>query len=175
MITSLEMSSQQSVEESETKITSPAPFAAEIYNSTPGRQCHLAWNTMRGQVFWTQGVWLYGSEELRGFESMEQLLLSGKDWWRVPSLAGAECGGGRLWMAGTQDGSAHCPPQPAFVTAAQHQTRSRQPLLYSRHSNRLHSRQLAHVTPLLLFVNETLLGNSIRFWPFAPRLSWQPI
>ena len=76
---------------------------------------------------------------------MEQLLLCGKDGWKV-LWRREECGGGQLWMAGTQDGSAHCPPQPAFVTAAQHQTRSRQPMLYSGHWSRLHSRQLAHVT-----------------------------
>ena len=63
---------------------------------------------------------------------MEQLLLSGKDGW-VVSPGGGVWGRKAMDCWDASDGSAHCPTPPAFVTAAQHQTRSRQPMLYSGH------------------------------------------
>ena len=53
------------------------------------QSCSVRWvmpfnvKQFAGSFFSTQGVRREG-EELRGFESMEQLLLSGKDGWKVP-------------------------------------------------------------------------------------------
>ena len=91
MITSIEMSSQQSCSQR-------VRNQDHISSSFCCWDLHLEGNAIwretlcAARFFWTQGVWLYGSEELRGFESMEQLLLCGKDGWRVPSLAGGVWG-----------------------------------------------------------------------------------